>query len=150
MPLRRSAMTVKFAVHSINWGIRNSPMGTAKNRKPSGKMIRRATDMPSTAGTAKTSNATNASWVTALTATKSPNNQENAAPAIITDAPSIGFGVSPAMTWRCRHTSHNTIGGTRKPWVKVSDRAQIVTMAVPVSRYRNKVQAKSRINAVKA
>jgi hypothetical protein len=36
MPESRNAATVKSAVHSMNSGIKNSPIGTAKNRKNSG------------------------------------------------------------------------------------------------------------------
>src|SRR3546814_14605211 len=70
---------------------------TAKNRKPSGKTIRRVTDQPSAADTAKTSSATSASWVTALTATKSPKSQAKAAQAANRTTPGAGRGVCAGM-----------------------------------------------------
>src|SRR5665811_664308 len=147
MPLRRNAHMVKLAVHSINWGMTNSPIGTAKNKKPKGKMISRVIGKPNTAGTASTSNVTSASWVTALMAAKSPNNQTNAAQATTNRTLNKGCGVWAARRLRCLQTSQSEMGGTRKAWVKVSDRAQMVTMAMPVSWYKNRIQASSRSSA---
>ena len=47
MPVSLSAATVKSAVCSINGGNRNSPNGTANNRKNSGKASARTTWLPS-------------------------------------------------------------------------------------------------------
>ena len=54
------------------------------------------------------------------------------------------------MPRRCRQISHNTMGGTKKAWAKVPDRDQINTIAVAVSRYKNKIQASNKVNAARA
>ena len=150
MPLRRNAKTVKSAVHSMSWDVTNSPIGTAKNKNPNGKIISRVTDQPKTAGTANTSSATNTNWVIALTATKSANSHTKAAHATNKNILGAGCGICAVRRWRRRHINHNTIGGTKNAWVKVSDRAQIVTMAVPVSWYKNKIHASKKPKAGKA
>ena len=115
IPLARKASTVKSAVHSMKYGRRKSPMGTAKNRNPRGKVRTLATCQPSTAGTDKTMSVTKANWVAAFTATRSPANQSMAAPNISSQASRPGCGTMGANTARWRHTSHSEIRGTTKP-----------------------------------
>ena len=150
MPDKRNANTVTWAVHSISGGKRNSPIGTAKNKNPNGNRICPVTDQPKSAGTESTSNATNVSWVTALTATRSPKSQKKATPAIRTQAAGAGRGTCFARAPRCRQINQSTIGGTKNPCVNVSDRDQIVTIATAVSRYKNKIQTCSKTNAGRA
>ena len=132
---------VKYAVQSINWGNMKSPIGTAKNMNAKGKKIARATCSPNTAGTANTSSAVKANWVTELTATRSPSSHIKASPATGSKSMGAGRGTSNARSCRRRQISHSAIGGTTKPWAKVSERYQMVTMAKPVSRYRKRIHA---------
>ena len=103
-------------------------MGTQKNRKASGKMISRATWRPNMAGTLSTIIVTRASWVAAFTATRSPSNHSRAAPAIGIRTQGSGTGRMRASNARRRQISQALIGGTRKAWAKVSERAQVATM----------------------
>ena len=84
IPLNRNALTVKSAVISMNHGMRNSPIGTAKKRKASGKRFCRAARTPNNVGTAATSIATNANWVSEFTAARSPNSHRKAVAATAT------------------------------------------------------------------
>ena len=59
---------------------------------------------------------TNASWVAAFTATRSPASQKPAAPSSITQARRLGFGTSAASVWRMRQISQSVMTGTTKPW----------------------------------
>ena len=96
MPVKLSAATVKSAVPSIRMGSRNSPMGTQKKTNKSGKVMALATRRPSTSGTANTSMATKASWVTELTTTRSPASQPAASKAMGSSIQGCGRGAMVA------------------------------------------------------
>ena len=85
-----------MAVQSINFGMANSPKGTAKNRKPSGKAMRFAAGRPIIIGTATTSMATKANWVTTLMAARSPSSQAKASPTNGSASQSVGRGAARA------------------------------------------------------
>jgi len=110
------------------------PIGTAKNKKPSGKTINRVADTPMTSGTASTNMATKASWVTAFTAAKSPSSQMKAKTASGMANHGAGWGMTRASAACLSQISQRAIGGTRKAWLKVSDRCQMLTIAHAVSR----------------
>jgi hypothetical protein len=107
---------VKSAVASISGSSMKSPKGTAKNRKPSGNIMARATPMPRTAGTLSTTSATKANCEAALTTTRSARNHTAAAPAIPSRAHPLGRGSSEASCSRRRQASHSEIGTTSTPW----------------------------------
>src|SRR5439155_9398086 len=150
IPLRRNARTVKSAVHSINWGSRNSPVGTANNMNASGNMITRVAGTPSTASVAAASNATNANWVTTLTVATSPANHATPIAASGKTAQKVGSGGTAASSARRRQMSHNAIGKTRMPCAKVSERSQTPTIPSALSRYSSKITLSSNSNATPA
>ena len=84
-----------------------------------------------------------------VVAVRSPNSQNNAAAAIGSRITKVGRGDSRATSGHFRHTSHKTMGGTTKAWVKVLERYQIVTIATAVSQYSNTMVVRTRPSASK-
>ena len=147
MPLIRRAVTVKLAVHSINWGMRNSPNGTEKNKKPKGNKRSRVTSTPMTAGTAATSMPMNANWVMAFTEANSPTSHTRAKQATTPPIQSTGCGDNFESATRFVQTSQTARGGTKNAWVNVPDLDQMLTMPSAVLRYKNRVHTNRRMNA---
>ncbi|MDG0836043.1 hypothetical protein EXH51_25285 [Pelomonas saccharophila] len=132
-PVARSATTVKSAVRSTSQGVMKSPKGTAKNRKPSGKAMRRAASVPSSAGTMTTSMPTSVNCVAEFAAARSPTSHNRPSGSISHSQRGAGCGTSTTRSARRRQTSQAEIGGTTQAWAKVSERFQMKTMAAPVS-----------------
>src|SRR5689334_9921283 len=128
MPEKRSAATVKSAVQSINVGSKNSPVGTAKSKKPSGNASAFAIRKPMIVTTAACNmNASaNCSTTCALAAEATSHNP----PAAKTNRTPHhqGRAVIAASSLRLRHASHRQIGTTTKPCANVADRVQIATI----------------------
>ncbi len=112
----------------------NSPKGTPKNRKSSGKRITEATCSPSTAGTASTSSPTHANCDAALTSTRSDTSHTALQAAMPASSQGCGRGTRRASVARWRQMSQAVMGGTRKACAKVSERYQMPTMPIMVSR----------------
>ena len=144
MPVSRRPATSACAVQCIKVGVKNSPIGTAKNANASGKVKARATRQPSTKGTAATTMAVMANWVADATLTRWPSHHSSARPAMGSNIQGIARGWMAASSARLRQINQATMGGTMKAWVKVSDRYQISTIATAVSRYS------SNINRIRA
>jgi hypothetical protein len=106
-------------------GIRNSPNGIAKNRNASGNASTRNAAVPSRAKTAKGTIAIIANCATLLTRNRDAMNHTAPATTIPPRAGSQGRGTIASVTARFRHSRYNTIGTTRNPWAKVSERSQI-------------------------
>ena len=138
------------AVHVIRVGVRKSPAGTAKNRKPSGKAKARASCQPSTAGTLSTSRATSANWVAVFTATSSPISHRKLASATSSKGPSAGLGWIASTCSRRRQTNHSAIGGTTQAWAKVSELSHTAVMASKVPRCIQSRPAHTSTKVIKA
>jgi hypothetical protein len=134
IPVNCNASTVKSAVQSIIVGTTNSPKGTPKNRNSSGNRIVSATSKPNTAGTASTSIATMANCDAALTTTTSDTSHSKASSSSANSAHGCARGVNSARRARWRQMSHRLIGSTSRQWAKVSERHQMPTMTIAVSR----------------
>ena len=130
-----SAVTVKFAVHSISGGISASPIGTPSTRKPKGNMIAFATSRPRIAITVAQMVPTNASCFTTRTSPASATSQIAPAQPSSTRPNASGVGESAARACRRCQISTSTMGTIRKPWAKVSERAQMATMDSTVGQW---------------
>ena len=115
MPLARSASTVKSAVRAISQGRRNSPKGTAKNRKANGNATTPAARQPANAGTLSTMSPTRANWLAGFTAATSPTSQIAATAATANSAEGAGFidGAAAFSAARWRHSSQSAMTGTK-------------------------------------
>ncbi len=86
MPVSRSSSTVKVAVNSIMGWTSGSPTGTAKNRKPRGKISWRVTSLPSEAHTAAMTMPTSPNCATTMTSATWPASQPSPASTKATTA----------------------------------------------------------------
>src|SRR6185312_1245796 len=150
MPEKRSAATVNLAVQSIRYGRNTSPNGTAKNRNASGNVSLRATFVPSTAITARSSSAVIENCATTFTSARRAASHMTPAIAMPASAQGAGRGATDTSVPRILHTSQSTMGTTTKPWANVSLFAQVRAMLAAVDAYSPRIARMTTASATTA